>query len=87
MFFCDVFKTSQIHLKKDVFYVTSLRLLEQYLKKDVFSVTSLRRLRNIILQVFLVFRKYPTKIISCHFCKVITISDKIDMEPLETLMK
>ena len=49
--FCDVFKTSQIHLKKDVFFVTSLRLLKYiskktsqiHLKKYVFQVTSLRR--------------------------------------------
>ena len=31
--FCDVFKTFQIHLKKDVFYVTSLRCLEHISKK------------------------------------------------------
>ena len=31
--FCDVFKTSQIHLKKDVFQVTSLRRLKHISKK------------------------------------------------------
>ena len=31
--FCDVFKTSQIHLKKDVFHVTSLRRLKHISKK------------------------------------------------------
>ena len=40
--FCDVFKMSQKHLKKDVFCVTSLRRLEH-----IFSVRSLRCLKNI----------------------------------------
>ena len=40
-----------------------------YLKKDVYSVTCLRRL-NMVL---------------CDFRKVIEISDKIDVGPLETL--
>ena len=34
--FCDVFKTSQIHLKKDVFFVTSLRRLKNISKKMSF---------------------------------------------------
>ena len=34
--FCDVFKTSQIHLKKDVFCVTSLRRLNNISKKNSF---------------------------------------------------
>ena len=38
-------------------------------------------------QVFLVFQKYPTKMISCDFRKVFTIFDKIDVGPLETLKK
>ena len=50
--------------------------------RDV-SVTSHKHLS----QVFLVFQKYPTRMISCDFRKVITISDKIDVEPLETLKK
>ena len=33
--FCDVFKTSQIHLKKDVLFVTSLRRLK-YISKKLF---------------------------------------------------
>ena len=56
----DVLKTSQIHLKKDVFFVTSLRRLKniskrcllcdifniyrRYLKENVYSVTSPRHL-------------------------------------------
>ena len=39
MTFCDVFKTCQKHLKKDVFCVTSLRRLEHISEK-----MSLRRL-------------------------------------------
>ena len=38
-------------------------------------------------QVFVVFQKYPTKMISSDFRKVITISDKIDEGPLEILKK
>ena len=34
--FCDALKTSQIHLKKDVFFVTSLRRLEHISKKMSF---------------------------------------------------
>ena len=34
--FCDVFKTSQIHLKKDVFFVTSLRRLKYISRKMSF---------------------------------------------------
>ena len=38
-------------------------------------------------QVFLVFREYITKILSCDFRRLITISDKIDVGPSETLKK
>ena len=40
-----------------------------------------------LLQVFLIFQKCFTKIILCDFRKVITIPDKTDVEPLETLKK
>ena len=43
--FFDVFKTSQIHLKKDVFQI--------HLKKDVFQVTSLRHLNHISKKMFI----------------------------------
>ena len=64
----DISETSQKHLKRDVFFVTSLRRLKYisnrcflfdvfktsraYLKKDVFSVTSLRRLKNVSRKYF-----------------------------------
>ena len=35
-FFCDVFKTSQIHLKKDIFFVASLRRLKYISEKISF---------------------------------------------------
>ena len=38
-------------------------------------------------QVFVIFQKYPTKMVSCHFRRVIRISDKTDVGPLETLKK
>ena len=34
--FCDVFRTSQIHVKKDFFFVTSLRRLKNISKKMYF---------------------------------------------------
>ena len=54
-----------------------------YLKKDVFSVTPQKHLS----QVFEVFQEYLSKIISYDFRRVITISDNIDVGPLETLKK
>ena len=54
--FCNVFKTSQIHLKKDVFFVTSLIRLKTSQKRCLFrdvSETSQKHLS----QVFLVFQK------------------------------
>ena len=86
----DISETSQKHLKRDVFFVTS----QIHFKKDVFFVTSLGRLEHIsetsqkhLSQVFLFFQKYVTKMISCDFCRLITISDKIDVAPSETLRK
>ena len=38
-------------------------------------------------QVFVMFQKYPTKMDSSDFRRVITISDKIDVGTLETLKK
>ena len=97
----DISETSQKHLKRDVFFVTSLRGLkyiskkmffcdvfktsQAYLKKDVFSVTS-ETSQKYLLQVFLVFRKYFTKMIWCDFRRLI-ISDKIDVGPSETFKK
>ena len=49
--FCDVFKTSQIHFKKDIFFATFLRRLK-YISIDVFFVTSLRRLKFIWKKMF-----------------------------------
>ena len=116
----DISETSQKHLKRDAFFVTSLRGLKYNSKKMSFFVTSLRHLKNIskkmslawllwdvssisqkrclfrdvsetsqkhLSQVFLVFQKYVTKMISCDFRRVITISDKIDMGPSETRRK
>ena len=76
--FWEVFKTSQIHLKKDVVFVTSLRRLkyiskkmffwdifkQMQLKKDVFQVTSLRRLKHISKKFILWRLWYVWKIYS-----------------------
>ena len=47
--FCDVFKTSQIHLKKDVFFVTSLRRLK-YTSKKMFILWLLWYVSKIYLE-------------------------------------
>ena len=81
MSFCDVFKTSQKHLKKDAFCVTSLRRLEHISKRCLFrdvSVTS----QNHLSEKFVIFQKYPTKMVLFDFRRVITISDKIDVGAL-----
>ena len=81
----------------------SLRRLKNISKKmsfvwrlsDVSSISQKRCIfcdvsetsQNHLLQVFVIFQKYPTKIISCNFRKIIIISDKIDVGPLETLKK
>ena len=47
-------------------------------------MTSLRRLKKSLASIS-VFQKYPTKMISCDFHGVITVSGKIDVGLLETL--
>ena len=85
--FCDVFKTSQKHLKKNIFYMTSLMRLENISKKmsipwrlwDI-SKTSLASICN--------FSKIPWKNDFVWFAfRVITISGKLDVRTLETLKK
>ena len=83
----DISETSQKHLKRDVFFVTSLRRLKNISKKMSF-VWSLWDSQKHLSQVFLVFAKIRhTKMISCDFRRVITISDKIDVGSSETLRK
>ena len=79
-------ETSQKHLKRDVFFVTSLRRLK-YISKKMSFPWRLWDVSKTLSQVFLVFQKYVTKTISCDFRSVITISDKIDVGPWETLWK
>ena len=55
-----------------------------YLKKDVRNVVTSQKHLS---QVFLVFKKYITKMTSSDFRSVITISDKIDVGPPETFKK
>ena len=59
--FFDVFKTSQKHLKKDIFLCDVSSISRAYLKKDVFSVTSLRRLKNISRKYFWFFKNTSQK--------------------------
>ena len=81
----DISETSQKYLKRDVFFVTSLRRLKYISKKMSFFVASLRRLKNISRKYFWFFKNISQ--ISCDFRRVITISDKIDVGPSETLWK
>ena len=73
----DMSETSQKHLKRDDFFVTSLRRLEHISKKclfrDVYETS-----QKCLSQVFVIFQKYPTKIFLCDFRGVIEISDKRD---------
>ena len=98
----DISETSQRHLKKDVFFVTSLRRLKNISKKmsfawrlsDVSDISQKRCLfRDVsetsqkhLSQVFLVFQKYVTR----KWFRVISVgslSDKIDVGLSETLRK
>ena len=77
----DISNTSQ----KSCLLCDLFKTPRTYLKKDVFSVKSLRHLKNISGKHL--FQKYPAKSFSCDFFRVITIFDKKDVGPLETLKK
>ena len=97
----DISETSQRHLKKDIFFVTSLRRLKNISKKmsfawrlsDVSDISQKRCLfRDVsetslehLSQVFLVFQKYVAKMNPYDFRRLITISGKKDEGPSETL--
>ena len=99
----DFFVMSQRHLKRDVFFVTSLRRPKNISRKMSFvwrlsdvSNISLKSclFRDIsktsqkhLLQVFVIFQKYLTIMVSCDFRRITEILDKIDMGPLETPKK
>ena len=84
--FCDVFKTSQKHLKKDVFCVTSLRRLGHISKKMSFPWRLWDVSKTSLASIF-GFPKICHNLISCDFRRLIAISDKIDVGPSETLKK
>ena len=65
--------------------MTSLRRLE-YISKKMSFPWRLWDVSIHLSQVFLVFQ-YVTKMISCDLRRLITISDKIDVRPSETLKK
>ena len=78
---------------------TSLRRLQHisfvWRLQDISSISQKRCLfrdiseisQKYLSQVFVIFQKYPTKMASCVFRRVIEISNKIDVETLETLQK
>ena len=58
------FKTSQIHHKKDVFYVTSLSPKHNSKKECLFCKVS-NTSQKYILKIFVTIQKYPTIMVSC----------------------
>ena len=96
-------KTSKKHLKRDDFFVTSLRPIKEIPKKmsfvrrlcDVSCICQKRCLfRDIsetsqkhLSQVFMILQKYPTIMVLCDFHRVTETFDKIRVEPLEILNK
>ena len=78
MTFCDIFKTYQIHLKNDVFFVTSLRRLKNILKRCI-CVTSLRRLQRIWRKMSFPWRLWDiSKTSLASICDFSKISHKND---------
>ena len=93
-FLCDIFKTSEIHLKKTSFlwHLSDIsntsqkrrflcylfKVSQTYLRKDAYSVTSLIRLKNISGKYFWLFKNILQKWFH---------ADKIDVGPLKTLKK
>ena len=82
----DISESSQKHLKKDVFCMTSLRRLKHISKKMSFlwhlwdvSKTSLAGICD--------FWKKPYKMVFCDFRRVTEIFGKLDVGPLETFKK
>ena len=59
---------------------------QTYLDKDVSPTTSLTRIKKISCKYFYLSMN-TQKVVSCNFCKVIEIFDKIDVGPLKTLKK
>ena len=80
------FKTSQIHLKKDIYHVTSLRRLKHILDK-ISILWRLWYLSKISLESIYDCSKISTRMILCDIQRGIEISDKIDMGPLKTVRK
>ena len=93
--FCQVFKTFQIHLKKDVFCVTSWRRLGHISKKVSFPWRLWDASKTSLASIFgfpktrhkNTSQKHVTKMISCDFRRLIKISDKINVGLSETLKK
>ena len=79
----DISKTS----KKDVLCVTSLRCLEPISKKMSFPWRLYDVLKTSLASICDFSKKYPTKMVSCDFRRVITIFEKIDFGLLEKLKK
>ena len=77
----DLSDTSQKHLKT-MSLIRLKHISKRCLIRDV-SETSQKHLS----QAFVIFQKYPTKMVSCDLRRFVTISDKIDVGQLETPTK
>ena len=79
----DVSERSQ----SDLHWERYLRDLSETSQKRCLFCDVFKTSQKHLSQAFLVFQKYVTKMILCDFRRVITISDKIDVGPSETLKK
>ena len=82
-------ETSQRSLRntsKETTFCGVFKTSQTYLRKDVYSVTS-ETYQKHLSREFVIFQKYPTKMVSCYFRRVTEIFYKIDVGPLETLKK
>ena len=81
------FKTSQIHLKKDAYHVTSLTRLKHILDKKSILWHILWYVSKIYLESIRDCSKISTRMILCDIQRIIEISDKINMGSLKTVKK
>ena len=78
--FWGVFKTSQIHLKKDVFFVTSLRRLK-HISKKMFILWRLWYVSKINLESICDYSKISHKNVSCWRNRCVGVRSTQKMKP------
>ena len=84
----NISKTSQKHLKRDVFFCGVFKTSQIHLKKDVFFVTSLRRLKRISKKMCILWPLcYLSKIYVESICDCSKISHKNGFVLIKTLFE